>query len=185
MSNAQCSSGMQRWRRFVLAATGRRATWPSVKRVWSAPASQGALTQRSIGSTAFDADAGRGSPGSGLQTNEVRGNPNPAANGGSEAVPPKCRRKAGGLHRQVGGLQPLEWPGLGLRDNGRIYAQCIGAHARFSEGQARWRSKKRTAAIRFGCPPATCRKSAGQVLAKGELCLEHEVERRKRGVGFH
>ncbi len=135
---------------------------------------QCAPKHRSI-SLAFDAVPGRGSPGSGLQADEVRGNPNPAASEGSIAVPPKCRRKAGGLHRLQndvpvptsalecrGGLQPSDWPGQGLRNNGRICAQRNGAHAKFSEGQARWRSIKRTVAIRFGCPPATGPESAGQ-----------------------
>ncbi len=99
-------------------------------------------------------------------------------------VPPKCGNKAGGLHRLQndapahasalecrGGLQPLDWPRQGLRDNGRICAQRNGAHAKFSEGQAGWRPKKRTVAIRFGCRPTprepiSRRRTAGQGLAK-------------------
>ena len=99
-------------------------------------------------------------------------------------VPPKCGNKAGGLHRLQndapahasalecrGGLQPLDWPRQGLRDNGRICAQRNGAHAKFSEGQAGWRPKKRTVAIRFGCRPTprepiSRRRMAGQGLAK-------------------
>ena len=147
---------------------------------------QCAPKHRSI-SLAFDAVPGRGSPGSGLQADEVRGNPNPAANGGSIAVPPKCRRKAGGLHRLQndvpvptsalecrGGLQPLEWPGQGLRDNGRICARQYGAHAECVVGGRRGGARKNARSL-YGLAVPPLRPEVGRAgTSEGELCPEFE-----------
>ncbi len=132
---------------------------------------QCAPKHRSI-SLAFDAVPGRGSPGSGLQADEVRGNPNPAANGGSIAVPPKCRRKAGGLHRlqneprrvleSIGELQPFEWPGQGLRDNGRNCAQRTGAHARSCERAGGWLTIRARSLYGLAVPPLPPKKRQGR-----------------------